>query len=231
MPRKRRDLTSQQFGDWLVLEEASKLNNSKDRRLLCRCRCGTEKSVKIGSLTSGKSKSCGCPVSRQGEPNAVSRLCPQCKETKTREYFGQDKKRRDGLKYWCKVCDRQRSTRDYWRTKERRTAKRHSPEMKEWHRAYNLKRFYDMSLEQYQSILSLQGFRCAICRAEEPRGSKRQKYFHVDHDHSTGVVRGLLCVVCNTRLGVYEQMSKDNRVHHYLALQIAQKVLLGMEEE
>lgn len=48
-----------QFGEWTVLS-FDRITESGHTHFLCRCSCGTVKSVEIGSLTSGKSKSCGC---------------------------------------------------------------------------------------------------------------------------------------------------------------------------
>ena len=53
---------------------------------------------------------------------------------------------------------------------------------------------YKLSAEQYLAILELQAGACAICRGTRPYA------LHVDHDHRTGRVRGLLCKVCNRRL-------------------------------
>jgi hypothetical protein len=47
-------------------------------------------------------------------------------------------------------------------------------------------------------LLSAQDGRCAICGAE--RGTRR---LAIDHDHTTGFIRGLLCVRCNTGLGSF----------------------------
>ncbi len=57
---------------------------------------------------------------------------------------------------------------------------------------------YDLSLEDYDTILAFQGGKCAICR----RPPKPGKSLAVDHHHETGQVgkvRGLLCFLCNKR--------------------------------
>lgn len=46
-------------------------------------------------------------------------------------------------------------------------------------------------------MLAQQGGVCGICKDE--RTSDRR--FHIDHDHETGAVRGLLCHACNTGIG------------------------------
>lgn len=51
---------------------------------------------------------------------------------------------------------------------------------------------YGITPEQYREIFARQGGRCAICLSE-PRTIR----FAVDHDHKTGIVRGILCKRCN----------------------------------
>ena len=66
----------------------------------------------------------------------------------------------------------------------------------EYNRKHNLTQ-YNLTLEEYEIILGFQGGVCAICEAPP----KTQK-LHVDHDHKTGLVRGLLCYQCNYTLGM-----------------------------
>lgn len=66
-------------------------------------------------------------------------------------------------------------------------------------RDYQLKKKFGISPEDYDQLLESQDGRCAICRRPDSRS--RYKPFHVDHDHKTGKVRGLLCAGCNTGLG------------------------------
>jgi hypothetical protein len=73
----------------------------------------------------------------------------------------------------------------------------------EWKLQYDLKK-YGLTVEEYNRILHDQDGKCAIrgCNRtgkDEARGSR----LHVDHDHKTGAVRGLLCSHCNTGLGKF----------------------------
>lgn len=56
----KRDLAGRRFGRWTVLRRAQRLTRSESVRWLCRCNCGTERSVHGNNLLSGKTKSCGC---------------------------------------------------------------------------------------------------------------------------------------------------------------------------
>ena len=57
---------------------------------------------------------------------------------------------------------------------------------------------------EYDNLLALQHFSCAICGTTDPKGKGR---FHIDHCHETGVNRGLLCANCNLGLGHF----RDNK--------------------
>lgn len=65
--------------------------------------------------------------------------------------------------------------------------------------AWNLKYIHGITLEDYDMMLLTQNMRCAICGTDTPKGRGR---FHVDHNHDTGTIRGLLCHECNTALGL-----------------------------
>ncbi len=71
-------------------------------------------------------------------------------------------------------------------------------------RENGLKREYGLTSEQFDKMAEAQGHHCAICSSDTP--GRKFKHWHVDHDHSTGRVRGLLCASCNIMLGA----AKDN---------------------
>jgi DNA-directed RNA polymerase subunit RPC12/RpoP len=78
-----------------------------------------------------------------------------------------------------------------------------------------LKRKYKISLKQYDALLKKQGYLCAIC-GKPQKDSKL--HFDVDHDHVRGVVRGLLCRYCNSRLLKYlrDDVNKAKGLVRYL---------------
>ena len=64
---------------------------------------------------------------------------------------------------------------------------------------------YKLTVEQYDVILAYQGGVCYACHQPEPVKGRR---LSVDHDHETGLVRGLLCSRCNPIIGKLENAFK-----------------------
>lgn len=75
------------------------------------------------------------------------------------------------------------------------------PHAKEQRRNYVFKKTYGISSEDYDRILVAQNHVCAICK----QGADGKKKAHVDHDHTSNEVRGVLCNLCNVGLGIYEK--------------------------
>lgn len=70
-------------------------------------------------------------------------------------------------------------------------------------RAYNLSR-YGLTVVAYDEMLEEHGGVCAICgEPPKPDGVRAASRLHVDHDHETGKVRGLLCNHCNRGIGAF----------------------------
>jgi hypothetical protein len=76
-------------------------------------------------------------------------------------------------------------------------------------RAYNLKKKYGMSLEDYDRMCGDQNGLCFIC--EEPSSK-----LVVDHCHNTGKVRRLLCNNCNTGIGLLRNEKNLKNAAKYL---------------
>jgi hypothetical protein len=115
------------------------------------------------------------------------RICGSCHDEKPLSEFHVGNSGRRGSGRWCKPC---RHT-EYIAF---RSANYASVRDKE------LRKLYGIGLSDYERMLSEQGGRCAICQTDKPGGG-RSNNFHVDHDHETGRVRGLLCHGCNTGIG------------------------------
>ena len=71
-------------------------------------------------------------------------------------------------------------------------------DVKKYHRDYDLKVRYGITPEHYNELFEAQKGCCKICGRHQ---SELKKTLHIDHDHKTGYVRGLLCRGCNHGLG------------------------------
>jgi len=95
------------------------------------------------------------------------------------------------------------STNPAGRLRPFRYCEKHSTEapQRESRRVHQRKRerVYGVTHDEFLALLAAQDGVCAICGGTEE--SKRQRTLSVDHDHATGVVRGLLCNRCNPMLG------------------------------
>lgn len=72
----------------------------------------------------------------------------------------------------------------------------------DYSRNYKLMKTYGISLDDYARMLEEQDGHCKICPATPEE--QHHNVLMVDHDHTTGEVRGLLCHHCNAALGHFE---------------------------
>ena len=102
----------------------------------------------------------------------------------------------------CHQCNRKRDAdihaQIYNKMRFRNPTQRRNPTQQ---RDQHLKRFYGISLVEYESMIEQQGGNCAICGEVLEYDKKIRSKINVDHDHATGKVRGILCHYCNTALG------------------------------
>jgi hypothetical protein len=85
-------------------------------------------------------------------------------------------------------------------------------------RVRQLRDRYGLSIDLYNDMLRKQECCCAVCRVEDPggHGSGKKQGWHVDHDHTTGKVRGLLCYKCNHAQGLLITVEIATRLVDYL---------------
>ena len=58
---------------------------------------------------------------------------------------------------------------------------------------------YGLTKEQFIDLAEKQGYSCLVCNTNSKTAPYR---LAVDHDHTTGEIRGLLCSTCNWGIGV-----------------------------
>jgi hypothetical protein len=132
------------------------------------------------------------------------KTCSRCKKSKALCEYQKDSRAITGLSSKCKCCikERRQKQKDYDRNYWKLYAGRNIEKLKERDKSYNLKRKFNMTIEQYNTLLESQGGKCACCPKEK---SSNGKSLAVDHCHVTGKIRGLLCNECNTSLGLLKE--------------------------
>ena len=146
------------------------------------------------------------------------KLCSLCGKTKPESEFGSARGRPGGLAAYCRPCAKEYSAKrrkgnpEPHRKASREWARRNSEHIKDKRRARYLKhrlayrdqqlrRDHGIGQAEYEEALVLQGNKCGICRRHAEL-HLHGKHLHIDHDHRSGKIRGLLCSRCNHALGL-----------------------------
>jgi len=133
-----------------------------------------------------------------GKSIQKSPCCPACGETNIANFYV-DKKGRRTNKHCRECCKKQCLVR--WHAKpqlDRQASKSYK---------------YGITADEFKQMFETQQGKCSIC-SEEP---KTKRGLHVDHDHETGKVRGLLCHGCNVALGSFkDDVTLLNKAIEYL---------------
>lgn len=108
--------------------------------------------------------------------------CPDCGEWKPSDAFPRNRRTKDGRHPYCKPCHN---------TRGRETRER----LYGGSRHYHLVRRYGIGAAEVEELIRKQAGVCPICGKPDPE--------HVDHDHVTSEVRGVLCFNCNGGLGQF----------------------------
>jgi hypothetical protein len=117
------------------------------------------------------------------------KTCTTCLSEKPFSEFYRGQNYKDGYRGQCKQC---RSAY----CKERNS----SPQQRDKNREWSYKRRYGITSSEYDRMLSNQNGVCKICGSKDSK--KGGHRFTVDHCHTTGEVRGLLCGPCNLAIGL-----------------------------
>lgn len=116
------------------------------------------------------------------------KFCTKCKTSKPVDRFALSRGRSDGRNGWCKPCQ---------------SAAAKGPK-----RRLRLLTEYGLSPEAFETLMREQNGWCAACRRPPTGLNPKDVNLHVDHDHWSGFVRGLLCNTCNRALGLLGDNSR-----------------------
>ena len=118
--------------------------------------------------------------------SVAAKNCTKCSTHKPLAEFHKSSSAADGKASWCKSCVN--------RIKRESRKRTYAPENK---RKWAIKTRYGLTPEQVDAMYAAQNGQCAVCK-------KAIEKFHIDHNHNTGAVRGLLCHRCNVRIGGWD---------------------------
>lgn len=136
------------------------------------------------------------------------KTCTKCKiEKSSDEFYKRSEVSKDGKKLYkylqpsCKKC---------WKAKIQH--KRDT--IPGFQKNVDLKHNFGITLDDYNEMLKKQDYKCEVCLRHE---SEFKRKLSVDHNHTTGKIRGLLCSLCNTALGkLKEDKEVINRLLNYI---------------
>lgn len=143
------------------------------------------------------------------------KLCTKCDTIKPDDDFFKSNRTKDGLAYRCKDCES--VARKAYRTKHREFHLKAQRE-RNWRHKYGIER------SDFEQMWSEQEGKCAICFVDltnieldnDPKNKSNTAC--VDHCHSTGKVRALLCARCNKGIGLFDdETEKVKSAYEYLA--------------
>ena len=125
--------------------------------------------------------------------------CPKCNSEKSDDCFYKVKLTKDNLSQYCKECTKLESRKRYKQNPEpaKKRARKRTPQEA---RRLRLLADYGLTLDEYDAMLEKQNYCCAICGSSDSKHHKSE-HFCIDHSHTTGEVRGLLCNDCNLVIG------------------------------
>lgn len=146
-----------------------------------------------------------CLILAQRDAQSAQRKCKRCRKLKAASSFSNDVSRPDGKFPWCKSCQNESSVSGKFQDENaevngftcpmcdapiRGHVNRRFCSNSCKDRVKSLKRKYNLEPAQYRAMVKNTGGRCPICK-------NRVRQWHVDHNHKTGLVMGVVCAACN----------------------------------
>ena len=156
-----------------------------------------------------------------------TKFCTSCKTEQPVSNFHKQAKAKDGLQFRCKDCDRAFHQARYQKDKEKITQQtrkwkaenkdkaeqagkewrsKNKDKVKVYQRKTNLRKNFGIDINIYEQMLEDQKGVCAICEQPETyihKSTNKPARLAVDHCHTKGTVRRLLCKACNNGLGLF----------------------------
>lgn len=182
----------------------------------CRIEQSVNNFVKDKSHSDGRRSACrACTNVRPiREPLAKGqKRCADCERILDVKSFSKAAQALDGLQHACRTCQAVRRAEYYAKNRKRDNSRRVAAHDSAAQRERSLRKRYGIGQAEYDTLLISQGGHCAICPAVP--GARP---LHIDHCHSTGIIRGLLCPKCNTVAGYIEDQDLVEAVKRYLQL-------------
>lgn len=131
--------------------------------------------------------------------------CKRCRQAKSEDEFSRDSTRKTGRFPWCKSCQVEYARESKWQrddavknghvcplcdTEIRGHPNRRFCSQTCKDRARSLKARFGLTVEQFRLLIEEANGVCPICL-------ESTQNWHVDHNHSTGEVTGVVCNSCN----------------------------------
>lgn len=129
------------------------------------------------------------------------KICSKCDELLDVSNFYASPRQMDNLKPTCKKCDHA-NVRIFYSGKSGSVKSKLSST---YRRSYFLKKAYNMSIKDYEDMFRSQDGKCLIFTVSMGGILRCNEYPHIDHNHKTGKVRGILCSACNRAIGLLKE--------------------------
>lgn len=138
--------------------------------------------------------------------------CTKCNVEKSLLEFVPNKKMFSRVGSWCRDCLNAHNRQVYNLEVEPRAYTKWEDYVREDpdranRRRYTIQKKYGLTIQEFVDMLDQQDHKCGLCA--KPISEIDSRKWAIDHDHSTGKVRGILCYGCNGKLGGYERLRDE----------------------